>query len=63
MIKKFCGRRLAPARMQGDDGIATAEFSIVTLAVVGFAGLLVAILGGGEVKGMLMNLVGKALGG
>lgn len=50
-------------RRGGDEGIATAEFSIVTLAAVGFAGLLVAILSGGEVKGLLLGLVRNALGG
>lgn len=45
-----------------EAGIATAEFSIVTLAAVGFAGLLVTILSGGQVKGMLMGLISKALG-
>jgi hypothetical protein len=49
--------------LQGESGIATAEFSIVTLAAVGFAGLLVAILGGGQVKSMLMGMITKALGG
>lgn len=50
-------------RFRGEDGIATAEFSIVTLAAVGFAGLLVTILGGGQVKSMLMGLITKAIGG
>jgi len=53
----------ATPRRGGDEGIATAEFSIVTLAAVGFAGLLVAILSGGEVKGLLLGLVRNALGG
>ncbi|RII43782.1 DUF4244 domain-containing protein [Galactobacter valiniphilus] len=50
-------------RLRGEAGIATAEFSIVTLAAVGFAGLLVTILGSGEVRGMLMNLIRQAIGG
>jgi hypothetical protein len=54
---------LPARRLQGESGIATAEFSIVTLAAVGFAGLLVAILGGGQVKSMLMGMITKALGG
>lgn len=52
-----------PLRLRGEQGIATAEFSIVTLGAVGFAGLLVAILGGGEVKSMLLGLITKAIGG
>jgi hypothetical protein len=57
------GDGAGPQRFRGEDGIATAEFSIVTLAAVGFAGLLVAILGSGEVRGMLMNLIRQAIGG
>ena len=52
-----------PPVMRGEMGIATAEFSIVALAAVGFAGLLVAILGSGEVRTMLLGLVRQAIGG
>ncbi|WP_233121290.1 DUF4244 domain-containing protein [Tersicoccus sp. Bi-70] len=62
-------RRLA-ARMalcrrvlRGDDGMATAEYAIATLAAVGFAGLLVLILKGNEVKGLLTAIIRQALGG
>ncbi|MGY4645407.1 DUF4244 domain-containing protein [Cellulomonas sp. URHB0016] len=49
-------------RRLGDDaGMATAEYAIATLAAVGFAGLLVVILKGNEVKSMLMALVRQAL--
>lgn len=41
--------------------MATAEYAIATLAAVGFAALLVAILSSGEVRGMLMNLISSAL--
>ncbi|MBO9555463.1 DUF4244 domain-containing protein [Cellulomonas sp.] len=44
-----------------DAGMATAEYAIATLAAVGFAGLLVVILKGNEVKSMLMALVRQAL--
>lgn len=44
-----------------EDGIATAEFAIVTLAAVGFAGLLVTILSSGDVRELLMGLVRQAL--
>lgn len=57
-------RRAALLRkVREEQGIATAEFSIVTLAAVGFAGLLVAILGSGEVRGMLVGLIRQAIGG
>lgn len=45
----------------GDDGMATAEYAIATLAACGFAGLLVAILRGDEVRGLLMDIVQRAL--
>ncbi|WP_417219978.1 DUF4244 domain-containing protein [Arthrobacter sp.] len=45
----------------GEEGIATAEFAIVALAAVGFAGLLVSILSSGDVRELLMGLVRQAL--
>lgn len=48
-------------RLKRDEGAATAEYAIATLAAVGFAGLLVAILRSDEVKGMLTDLVRHAL--
>ncbi len=44
-----------------DEGAATAEYAIATMAAVGFAGLLVAILRSSEVRGMLSELVHRAL--
>jgi hypothetical protein len=44
-----------------DTGAATAEFAIVTMAAVGFAGLLVVILRSDEVRGILTDLVRDAL--
>ncbi|GAA3674816.1 hypothetical protein GCM10023081_11540 [Arthrobacter ginkgonis] len=51
----------APGRGTSEDGIATAEFAIVTLAAVGFAGLLVTILTSGDVRELLLGLVRQAL--
>ncbi len=52
----------APTRvLRGETGAATAEYAIATMAAVGFAGLLVAILRSEEVRGMLMGLVQRAL--
>ncbi|MBK4348809.1 DUF4244 domain-containing protein [Lacisediminihabitans changchengi] len=48
-------------RLDRDDGAATAEYAIATMAAVGFAGLLVAILRSDEVRGMLTDLVHRAL--
>lgn len=50
------------AQRSGEWGMATAEYAIATLAAVGFAGLLVAILRSDEVRGFLMNLIRTALG-
>lgn len=47
--------------VRSQAGMATAEYAIATLAAVGFAALLVAILSSGEVRGMLMNLISSAL--
>jgi len=44
-----------------DAGMATAEYAIATLAACGFAGLLVAILRGSEVRAMLLGIVRRAL--
>ena len=46
----------------GDLGMATAEYAVGTLAAVGFAGLLFAVLRSGEVQGLLLELVRRALG-
>ncbi|WP_308796862.1 DUF4244 domain-containing protein [Agromyces silvae] len=51
-----CLRRLA-----GERGAATAEYAVATMAAVGFAGLLVVLLRGDEVRGILTELVRNAL--
>lgn len=55
MIRRF------RERLNCDKGASTAEYAIVTLAAVAFAGLLVAILRSSEVRGMLFDLVQRAL--
>lgn len=45
----------------GDLGMATAEYAVATLAAVGFAGLLFAVLRSGEVQELLLELVRRAL--
>jgi len=49
------------ARAARDDGAATAEYAIATMAAVGFAGLLVVILRSDAVRAMLTDLVQRAL--
>lgn len=46
----------------GDDiGMATAEYAIATVAAAGFAGLLMLILRGSEVKALLLGIIRGAL--
>ncbi|GAA4754402.1 hypothetical protein GCM10025783_29310 [Amnibacterium soli] len=44
-----------------DEGAVTAEYAIATIAAVGFAALLVVVLRSDEVRGLLLNLVTRAL--
>jgi Flp pilus assembly pilin Flp len=46
---------------RSEAGAATAEYAIATMAAVGFAGLLVTILRGDEVKEILTDMVRRAL--
>ena len=46
-----------------EDGLATAEYGIVMLAAVAFAGLLTAVLTSDTVRGWLEALVQQALNG
>jgi len=56
------GARLGLRRLVAEEeGSATAEYAIATMAAVGFAGLLVVILKGDEVRGILTDLVTRAL--
>lgn len=48
-------------RFASEVGASTAEYAIVTMAAVAFAGLLVAILRSDEVRGILFDLVQRAL--
>jgi hypothetical protein len=56
------GHWLKELRQGGmERGAATAEYAITTLAACGFAGLLLAILRSGEVRGLLFGMVRRAL--
>jgi hypothetical protein len=50
-----------PRSLADDTGAATAEYVITTMAAVAFAGLLVIIMRSDEVKGILLDLVRRAL--
>ena len=45
----------------GQAGTSTAEYAIATLAAVAFAGLLVVIMRSDEVRGILTDLIRRAL--
>jgi hypothetical protein len=48
-------------RMRGNNEAATAEYAIVIMAAVGFAGLLVVIMRSEEVRAILTDLIQRAL--
>ncbi|MFE2773679.1 DUF4244 domain-containing protein [Microbacterium resistens] len=54
-------RRRSAALFGDDRGAATAEYAIATMAAVAFAGLLVVIMRSDEVRGILTDLVRRAL--
>ncbi|MGN6124995.1 MAG: DUF4244 domain-containing protein [Humibacter sp.] len=62
-ITAATGRTLSALRRVANDdsGSATAEYAVATMAAVGFAGLLVLILRGDEVRGILTDLIRRAL--
>jgi hypothetical protein len=41
--------------------MATAEYAVATLAACGFAGLLIVIMRGDEVRDLLLGIVRRAL--
>ena len=53
--------RISKAHLMSEDGAATAEYAIATMAAVAFAGLLVVIMRSPEVKAILLGLVKTAL--
>ena len=52
---------LADSGSNSERGSATAEYAIATMAAVGFAGLLVVIMRSDEVRGILTDLIHRAL--
>lgn len=58
---RVLGDRSVRIRLQGDRGSATAEYAVVILAAVAFAGVLVAVMRSGEVQSILTDLVRGAL--
>lgn len=54
-------RHRAASLFADESGAATAEYAITTMAAVAFAGLLVVIMRSDEVRGILTDLVRRAL--
>lgn len=48
-------------RAASDCGMATAEYAIATLAACGFATLLIAIMRSDDVRGLLLDIIRRAL--
>ena len=63
LTRRRAARLFATPRTGGSDdtGAATAEYAIATMAAVAFAGLLVVIMRSDEVRGILTDLVRRAL--
>ncbi|MCI0158101.1 DUF4244 domain-containing protein [Leifsonia shinshuensis] len=58
----FHGRRPVLQRLRHEDrGASTAEYAVTTMAAVGFAGALLMLLRGDEVRSVLADLVRRAL--
>lgn len=54
-------RRRVRSLYADENGAATAEYAVATMAAVAFAGLLVVIMRSDEVRGILTDLVRRAL--
>ena len=54
-------RRRAARLFTEETGAATAEYAVATMGAVAFAGLLVVIMRSDEVRGILTDLVRRAL--
>ena len=54
-------RATARKLLRDEQGAATAEYAIATMAAVGFAGLLVVIMRSDEVRGLLTDIIRTAL--
>ena len=49
--------------LRGDEGMATVEYAMVTVAAAAFAGVLIALLKSAAVRNLLMGIIKSALGG
>lgn len=63
MIEKYAWfqTKLLFAQNSAEDGMTTAEYAIGTIAAAAFAGVLLAVVKGGGIKGALTAIIQKAL--
>lgn len=61
MSNKLETKTICHQDVTGDEGMATAEYAMVTLAAVAFAGLLLAVLTSDGVRQALVGLIQGAL--
>ena len=54
---------MSDGKSRNDDGMATVEYALVTVAAAAFAGVLIALLKTQAVRDLLMGIVKSALGG
>jgi hypothetical protein len=47
-------------RVRGDEGMATAEYAVATVAACGFGGVLIKLLSSDSVQQLLLKAVTKA---
>lgn len=62
MRVKLTGGLHRLSQLRDDRGAVTAEYAVVIMGAVAFAGVLVAIMRSGEVRAFLLNLIEQALG-
>jgi len=58
-MKNLVGR----LKDRADDGMATIEYALVTVAAAAFAAVLIAVVKSPEVRSAIANVIGGALGG
>ena len=53
--------RVGVRRLRADDGMATAEYAVGTVAACGFGGILYKLLTSGAVQDLLKSVIERAL--
>ena len=46
--------------LRSDDGMATAEYAVATVAACGFGGILYKVITSPEILGLVVDVIGKA---